>query len=140
MKIHHKAICFTLIWDVLPSNFLFSHWTKKWSFSLRIFLLNVNISTEIYVFVHSTKNILTERLHFLPNVLRLLRCEYFYDICQIKLKMFLIYKPLNWFIGLYWLVSVHWICAWLIHLFPVHPIFNPWKHQKTLRFSDVFRG
>ena len=28
----------------------------------------------------------------------------------------------------------------LIHLFPMHPLSNPWKHQKTLWFSDVFRG
>ena len=27
----------------------------------------------------------------------------------------------------------------LIHLFPTHPFSNPRKHQKTLRFSDVFR-
>ena len=28
----------------------------------------------------------------------------------------------------------------LTHLFPMHPFSKPWKHQKTLRFSDVFRG
>ena len=28
----------------------------------------------------------------------------------------------------------------LTHLFPVHPFSTPWKHKKTLRFSDVFRG
>ena len=27
----------------------------------------------------------------------------------------------------------------LIQLFPMHPFSNPWKHQKTLWFSDVFR-
>ena len=26
------------------------------------------------------------------------------------------------------------------HLFPVHPFSTPWKYQKSLRFSDVFRG
>ena len=25
-------------------------------------------------------------------------------------------------------------------LFPMHPFSTPWKHQKTLTFSDVFRG
>ena len=25
-------------------------------------------------------------------------------------------------------------------MFPKHPLSTPWKHQKTLRFSDVFRG
>ena len=25
-------------------------------------------------------------------------------------------------------------------LFPMHPFSAPWKHQKTLQFSDVFRG
>ena len=25
------------------------------------------------------------------------------------------------------------------HLLPMHPFSNPWKHQKSLRFSDVFR-
>ena len=28
----------------------------------------------------------------------------------------------------------------LTHLFPMHPFSTAWKHQKTLRFSDVFRG
>ena len=28
----------------------------------------------------------------------------------------------------------------LTHLFPMHPLSTPWKHQKTFRFSDVFRG
>ena len=27
----------------------------------------------------------------------------------------------------------------LTHLFPMHLFFIPWKHQKTLRFPDVFR-
>ena len=30
--------------------------------------------------------------------------------------------------------------AFLTHLFPVNPFSTPWKHQKTVRFSDVFRG
>ena len=25
-------------------------------------------------------------------------------------------------------------------MFPMHPFSNPWKYQKTLQFSDVFRG
>ena len=25
-------------------------------------------------------------------------------------------------------------------LFPMHPFFTPWKHQKTVKFSDVFRA
>ena len=28
----------------------------------------------------------------------------------------------------------------LTHLFPMHPFSTPWKHQKTLSFSDLFRG
>ena len=28
----------------------------------------------------------------------------------------------------------------LIHLLPMHPFSTPWKHQKTLWFSDVLRG
>ena len=28
----------------------------------------------------------------------------------------------------------------LAHSFPVHPFSTPWKHQKPVRFSDVFRG
>ena len=28
----------------------------------------------------------------------------------------------------------------LTHLFPMHPFSTSWKHQKNLRFSDVFRG
>ena len=26
------------------------------------------------------------------------------------------------------------------HFFPMHPYSSPWKHQKTLQFSDIFRG
>ena len=28
----------------------------------------------------------------------------------------------------------------LTRLFPMHPFSTPWKHQKTLQFSDVFMG
>ena len=28
----------------------------------------------------------------------------------------------------------------LTHSFPMHPFFAPWKHQKTVRFSDFFRA
>ena len=28
----------------------------------------------------------------------------------------------------------------LTHLFPMNPFSTTWKHQKTLQFSDVFRG
>ena len=28
----------------------------------------------------------------------------------------------------------------LTHLFPIHPFSTPWKHQKNVRFSNVFRG
>ena len=28
----------------------------------------------------------------------------------------------------------------LTQSFPMHPFFTPWKHQKTVRFSDVFKG
>ena len=28
----------------------------------------------------------------------------------------------------------------LINFFSMHPFSIPWKHQKTVRFSDVFRG
>ena len=27
----------------------------------------------------------------------------------------------------------------LTHLFPMHPFPIPWKNQKTVKFSDVFR-
>ena len=28
----------------------------------------------------------------------------------------------------------------LTHFSPIHPFSAPWKHQKTVRFCDVFRG
>ena len=31
-------------------------------------------------------------------------------------------------------------CNILTHSFPMHPFSTPWKHQKTIRFSDVFWG
>ena len=30
--------------------------------------------------------------------------------------------------------------SFLTHMFSIHPFSTPWKNQKTLRFSDVFRG
>ena len=32
------------------------------------------------------------------------------------------------------------ITNYLTQFFPMHPSSTPWKHQKTLRFFDVFRG
>ena len=32
------------------------------------------------------------------------------------------------------------LSLWLTHLFLVHPFSSPGKHQKILRFLDVFRG
>ena len=34
---------------------------------------------------------------------------------------------------------LHVFSAKLTHSFPLHPFSTPWKHRKTLRFSDVFR-
>ena len=31
-------------------------------------------------------------------------------------------------------------CLYFTHSFPVHPFYTPWKHQKTVSCSDVFRG
>ena len=28
----------------------------------------------------------------------------------------------------------------LTHSFPMNPFSTPWKHQKTVRFSDIFKG
>ena len=38
---------------------------------------------------------------------------------------------------LLWLMNNAWFLA---YLFPMHPLCFPWKHQRTERFSDVFRG
>ena len=32
------------------------------------------------------------------------------------------------------------LCYILTHSFPKHPFSAPWKHRKTVRFSNVFRG
>ena len=32
------------------------------------------------------------------------------------------------------------VSNYLTHSFPMHSFSTPWKHQKTVRFSDVFRG
>ena len=32
------------------------------------------------------------------------------------------------------------IKSYINHSFPMRPFFTLWKHQKTLQFSDVFRG
>ena len=42
-----------------------------------------------------------------------------------------------------WFLSYSSTCIlsfFLTHFFPMHPFSTPWKHQKTLRFSDVFGG
>ena len=37
--------------------------------------------------------------------------------------------------------TLYWRRTWnLTHLFPIHLFSTPWKHQKTVRFSDVFGG
>ena len=33
-----------------------------------------------------------------------------------------------------------WTLRLLTHSFPMHPFSTLWKHQKTVRFSDIFRG
>ena len=35
--------------------------------------------------------------------------------------------------------NITYFCFLLTHSFPKHSFCIPWKHQKTLRFSDVFR-
>ena len=42
-----------------------------------------------------------------------------------------------------WFLSYSSTCIlsfFLTHFFPMHLFSTPWKHQKTLRFSDFFRG
>ena len=43
---------------------------------------------------------------------------------------------------LFFFLSNYYIPLSLVttHLFPTHLLSTPWKHQNTLRFSDVFRG
>ena len=36
--------------------------------------------------------------------------------------------------------SAYSVTSELTHLFPMHLFSTPWKHQKTVRFSNVFRG
>ena len=42
------------------------------------------------------------------------------------------------------IVACAWLFTWILvvnaltHLFPMHPFSTPWKHQETLRFSDVY--
>ena len=38
-----------------------------------------------------------------------------------------------------WMLSHLWMLILLTHLFPMHLFSNPWKHQKILRLSNVFR-
>ena len=42
-------------------------------------------------------------------------------------------------IMLIFLIKFFHNCNTFTHLFPMYPLFNPWKHQKILQFSDVFR-
>ena len=40
-----------------------------------------------------------------------------------------------------WLLKINsFSCIYLTHSFPMHPFSTPWKHKKTARFPDVFRG
>ena len=36
--------------------------------------------------------------------------------------------------------KMSWVMERLTYLFPMHPFSSPWKPQKTLRSSDIFRG
>ena len=49
------------------------------------------------------------------------------------------FRKASWIHGKQDYPSLHVIWK-LIHLFPMHPFSTRWKHQKTLRFSDVFSG
>ena len=82
------------------------------------------------------------------------------ELCSLKRQIWLIFvfsadgskklitvweKYLRWiefFQKMVWLVLVGLgvTVLELTHLFPMLPFTNPWKHQKTLQFSDVFRS
>ena len=54
-----------------------------------------------------------------------------YKYCREKV-------PFNWIHMHCFNFSAH--TYQLTHSFPMHPFSTPWKHEETLRFSDVFRG
>ena len=45
-------------------------------------------------------------------------------------------KRVNWMMSVIRKTNYSYIVT---HMLPTHPFFTPWKHQKTLRFSVVFR-
>ena len=50
-------------------------------------------------------------------------------------------RCLSGFWLLFWTLKFYFgITLLLTHSLPMHPFSTPWKHQKTERFSDVFRG
>ena len=58
-------------------------------------------------------------------------------ICHLKPKLFLSTKLPENLLLMKYLISVS---ATLTHLLALHPSSTPRKHQKTIRFSDVFKG
>ena len=70
--------------------------------------------------------------------------------CKISLGTFwdCMESETGWRVKSIWMLDGLIICGTVIirvsivltHLFPTHPFSTPCKHQKTLRFSDVFKG
>ena len=78
----------------------------------------------------------------------------YWYLSALNVTKFLIFgNSLSWVLNLNLALAILWIGGrkWslnlnagkkpscLNHLFPMHPFSIPWKYQKTLRFSDVFR-
>ena len=63
------------------------------------------------------------------------RCCWRHRYCSCLLKMF--FRLLWRFVA-----SLHFLQNYVVltHYSPVFLFYTPWKYQKTLRFSDVFRG
>ena len=64
-----------------------------------------------------------------------LKHKYFFWI----VTTFLLFSLFSFFFSSSWIARVL-SCSHALSLFLMHPFSTPWKHQKTLRFSDVFRG
>ena len=70
--------------------------------------------------------------------------DYYPNIIDFTIKQMTLHKSSKLTIAMIYQILANFkmfllnlLC--LTHLFPMYPFSNPWKHQKTVKFSHVFR-
>ena len=87
------------------------------------------LTSLLQIIIVATEKVLFKKHNILPE--SYFFYVFFLCVCPSPAKFWVMLRPrsgkqfVTWF--------------YLAHLLPIHPFSTPWKHQKTVRFSDVFR-